>query len=90
MCGNWEKKKNNFYVKVLWEKHSVDPIAVHYLLFLFEYNIVTYSGSIHDGTLLLSQFNAQLLITVHNSSTILTHEWQILELQQLRVMSSGF
>jgi hypothetical protein len=34
--------------------------------------------------------NTQLLITVHNSSRILTLVWQILELQHLRVMSSGF
>jgi hypothetical protein len=36
------------------------------------------------------EFNTQLLITVHNFSSILTLVWQILELQQLRVMSSGF
>jgi hypothetical protein len=36
------------------------------------------------------KFYTQLLITVHNTSRNLTHEWQILELQQLRVMSSGF
>jgi hypothetical protein len=29
--------------------------------------------SFHDGTLLHSQFNTQLLITVHNSSSLLTH-----------------
>jgi hypothetical protein len=34
--------------------------------------------------------NTQLLNTVHNTSRILTLVWQILELQQLRVMSSGF
>jgi hypothetical protein len=33
--------------------------------------------------------NTQLLITVHNSSKILTLVLQILELQQTRVMSSG-
>jgi hypothetical protein len=36
------------------------------------------------------EFNTQLLITVHNSSRILTLVLQILELQQMRVMSSGF
>jgi hypothetical protein len=36
------------------------------------------------------KFNTQLLNTVHNSSRILTLVWQILELQQMRVMSSGF
>jgi hypothetical protein len=37
-------------------------------------NIVTYSGSsIHDGSLLHSQFNTQLLITVHSFSRFLTH-----------------
>jgi hypothetical protein len=34
--------------------------------------------------------NTQLLITINNTSRILTLVWQILELQQLRVMSSGF
>jgi hypothetical protein len=52
--------------------------------------VISSQGSIHNGSLLLSQLNTQLLITVHNSSRILTLVWQILELQQLRVMSSGF
>jgi hypothetical protein len=43
--------------------------------------IVTYSGfSIHDGGLLHWKFNTQLLITVHNSSGILT---------QVHVLSVG-
>jgi hypothetical protein len=49
-----------------------------------------FAGSIHNGTLLHWKLNTQLLITVHNSSRILTQLWQILELQQMRVMSSGF
>jgi hypothetical protein len=54
-------------------------------------SIVTYSGSsIHDGSLLHSKFNTHLLITVHNSSRILTLVWQVLGLQQMRVMSTGF
>jgi hypothetical protein len=36
------------------------------------------------------KFNTQLLNTVHNTSRILKLVWQILELQQLRVISSGF
>jgi hypothetical protein len=36
------------------------------------------------------QFNTQHLITVHNSSRLLTLVLQILELQQMRVMSSSF
>jgi hypothetical protein len=36
------------------------------------------------------KFNTQLSITINNSSRILTLVWQILGLQQMRVMSSGF
>jgi hypothetical protein len=36
------------------------------------------------------KLNTPLLNTIKNSSRILTLVWQILELQQLRVMSSGF
>jgi hypothetical protein len=54
-------------------------------------NIVTNSRVLfHDGTLLHSKFNTLQLNTVNNSSRILTHVWQILELQQMRVMSSSF
>jgi hypothetical protein len=35
------------------------------------------------------EFNTQLLIAVHNFSSILTLVWQILGLQQMRVMPSG-
>jgi hypothetical protein len=37
-----------------------------------------------------TKLNTQLLITINNSSKILTLVWQTLGLQQLRVMSSGF
>jgi hypothetical protein len=37
-----------------------------------------------------TKLNTQLLNTFHNTSRILTLVWEILELQQLRVMSSGF
>jgi hypothetical protein len=37
-----------------------------------------------------AKLNTQLLNTVHNTSRILTLVYEILELQQLRVMSSGF
>jgi hypothetical protein len=36
------------------------------------------------------KFNTLQLITVHDSSTVLTLVLQILELQQMRVMSSSF
>jgi hypothetical protein len=56
-----------------------------------EWCVVTHSGfSIHDGTLLHPKVNTLQLSTVGNASRILTLVWQILELQQLRVMSSGF
>jgi hypothetical protein len=44
----------------------------------------------HNGSLLQSRLNTQLLITIHSSSRILTLVWQTLGLQQMRVMSSGF
>jgi hypothetical protein len=34
--------------------------------------VMSSQGSIHNGSLLHSEFNIQLLITVHNSSRILT------------------
>jgi hypothetical protein len=37
-----------------------------------------------------TKLNTQLLNTVHNTYRIVTLVWEILELQQLRVMSSGF
>jgi hypothetical protein len=49
-----------------------------------------FAGSIHNGSLLQWKLNTQLLITVHNSSRILTHVWQILELQPILLLSSSF
>jgi hypothetical protein len=46
-------------------------------------------GSIHNGNLLHSEFSTQLLITVSNSSRILTHVQLILKLQRMRSFSSG-
>jgi hypothetical protein len=46
--------------------------------------VISSQGSIHDGSLLHSRLNTQntqLLITVHNPSTVLTQVRQILELQ---------
>jgi hypothetical protein len=37
------------------------------------YIVISSQVLFHDGSLLHSQFNTQLLITVHNSSRILTH-----------------
>jgi hypothetical protein len=45
-----------------------------------------FAGSIHNGSLLHLHLNTQLLITVHNASRILTHVWQILELQPILLL----
>jgi hypothetical protein len=49
-----------------------------------------FAGSIHNWSLLHWKLNTQLLITVHNSSRILTHVWQILELQPILLLYSSF
>jgi hypothetical protein len=43
--------------------------------------VISSQGSIHNGSLLHSRLNTQLLITVHSSSTALAPVWRILELQ---------
>jgi hypothetical protein len=49
-----------------------------------------FAGSIFKMEVYCTQkFDTRQLITVHNSSKILTLVLQILELQQTRVMSSG-
>jgi hypothetical protein len=54
------------------------------------YIVINSQVLFHNGSLLHSQFNTQLLITVHNSSRNLTQLWQILELQRIRLPSSSF
>jgi hypothetical protein len=56
----------------------------------FIFHIVISSQVIFTKEVYYTKLNTQLLNTVHNTSRILTLVWEILELQQLRVMPSGF
>jgi hypothetical protein len=54
---------------VIWLKYKFS----HILIFLTLYIVISSQVLFHNGSLLHSQFNTQLLITVHNSSRNLTH-----------------
>jgi hypothetical protein len=59
---------------------------------MYEYIYIVIRSRVlfHNGSLLHSQLSTKLLITVHNSSRILTRVLQILELQPVLLLSSRF